>query len=187
MWSAVTIGLAVFATLFVVARLVKPPAGSGRRPDNPYPRLRDQALSVEAAQAGIVPVEGEAWGIVMDLWVDDATATVVAFADGTASIYLSNGAGFIGGHHHDSIRSAAQAFVDAATAALVVMRPLTETPLPAQGYVTFYARTSSVTLATEAEERRLQSAPAGPVAALFAAGHGVIAAYREVAPAPHQG
>ena len=35
----------------------------------------------------------------------------------------------------------------------------------------------------EAEERALQSAPAGPLASLFAAGHGVTAAYREVAPA----
>lgn len=158
-----------------------PPAEA--TPENPYPRLREQALTVEASNVGIEPVEGSAWGVIMDLRVDDITVSVVSFADGTASVYLSSGGGFIGGHQHEAIRAVAKTFVDAASAALPVMRPSTAHPLPAQGYVTFYARTASITLAAEANEKHLQTAPSGPLAALFAAGHGVITEYRRVAPA----
>jgi hypothetical protein len=189
MWIAVGVALVVFTALAVASRFMTradtpaetPPEAP---PENPYERLRAQALTVDAAKVGIEPVEGRAWGVVMDLHVGDATATVVSFADGTASIYLSNGGGFIGGHQHERIRVAATTFVDAATAALSMMRPSTAHPLPTEGYVTFYARTASITLAAEADEQKLQSAPSGPLAALFAAGHGVIAEYRQVAPAP---
>ncbi len=152
--------------------------------DNPYEPLRNQVLTLDAAKAGIELVEGTAWAAIMDIRFDEATVTVVGLADGTASIYLSNGGGFIGGQQYDTVSAAARTFVDAATAALRVMRPAAGHPLPAVGYVTFYARTPTVTLTAEADEARLQSAPAGPLAAMYAAGHGVIAAYREVAPAP---
>jgi hypothetical protein len=184
MWIAAAVGLAVLAALTIASRLIKPATSPATAtPENPYARLRDQALTVESSKVGIEPVEGRAWGVVMDLRVDDATATVVSFADGTASIYLSSGGGFIGGHQHEAVRAAAKTFVDAASAALPVMRPSTSHPLPAEGYVTFYARTASITFAAEANETHLQSAPSGPLAALFAAGHGVITEYRQVAPA----
>ena len=184
MWIAVAVALAVFAALMIASRLNKPATSPADAPaGNPYLRLREQALTVEASKVGIEPVEGRAWGALMDLRVGDAIATVVAFGDGTASIYFSNGAGFIGGHQYDVIQAAAKTFVDAASAAIPVMRPSTSHPLPSEGCVTFYARTASVTLGAEANEQKLQSAPSGPLAALFAAGHGVIAQYRQVAPA----
>lgn len=184
MWLALAVGIAVLAALVIAPRFLKPATPEPNVPsENPYGRLRGQALTVDASKVGIEPVEGRAWGAIMDLHVGDATATVVSFADGTASIYLSTGAGFIGGHQHETIRAAATTFVDAATAALPMMRPATRYPLPAEGYVTFYARTASVILSAEADEATLQSAPAGPLAALYAAGHGVIAEYRQVAPA----
>jgi hypothetical protein len=184
-WIAAAVGLAVLAALAVASRFMTRTDSPSEAPsENPYARLREQALTVEASKVGLEPVEGSAWGVIMDLHVGDATATVVSFADGTASIYLSNGGGFIGGHQHEQIRGAAKTFVDAATAALPMMRPSTAHPLPPAGYVTFYARTASITLAAEADEKKLQSAPSGPLAALFAAGHGVIAEYRQVAPTP---
>jgi hypothetical protein len=174
-------GLAVIAVLAVAWFFIKRHESPSV---NPYAQLREQALTVDAARVGIDPVEGRAWGAVMDLRVGAATATVVAFADGTASIYFSNGAGFIGGHQHETIRAAAKTFVDAATAALPVMRPAAACAPPSPGVVAFYARTAAVTLAAEADEARLQSAPSGPLAAMYAAGHGVITEYRQIAPAP---
>ena len=153
-----------------------------KKPPNPYPELRQQALTVEAMKVGVEPIEGQAWGAIMEMRIDEATVTVVAFAEGTASIYFSNGGGFIGGHQHERVRAAARTFVDAATAALPVMRPAAAQPLPAPGYVTFYARTASVTMTADAVEQTLQQRPAGPLASLYAAGHGVIAAYREIVP-----
>ena len=46
--------------------------------------------------------------------VGDATATIVAVSDGSASIYLSNGGGYLGGGGHESIRNAASKMVEAA-------------------------------------------------------------------------
>jgi hypothetical protein len=185
MWIAVATGIVVFVALLVASRFIKPAQSDAGAPAaNPYRELREQALTVESAKVGIEAVEGHAWGAIMDMRIDDAIVTVVSFADGTASIYFSNGGGFIGGHQHDAVRGAAKTFVDAASAALPVMRPATSYPFPAAGYVAFYARTASITQAAEADEQRLQSAPAGPLAALYAAGHGVITAYRELVPAP---
>jgi hypothetical protein len=43
---------------------------------------------------------------------DGGSYTVVAFADGSASIYLSTGGGHIGGVAHENVRKAAKALVD---------------------------------------------------------------------------
>ena len=51
----------------------------------------------------------------MDWGVEHGTATVVAFSDGSASVYLSNGGGFLGGgESHESVRKAAQKMVSIA-------------------------------------------------------------------------
>jgi hypothetical protein len=50
----------------------------------------------------------------MDGGVDNGTVTVVAFSDGTASVYLSIGGGFIGGKSHEAVRKAADQMVAAA-------------------------------------------------------------------------
>src|SRR5215469_16150208 len=74
-----------------------------------YLGLRNQALHAASR------VPGSPTGplaVLMDMGMSQNVATVVAYADGTASIYTSTGGGFIGGgQKYESIRKAGQSFI----------------------------------------------------------------------------
>jgi hypothetical protein len=72
---------------------------------------RDLTLQITREKAGLATtfVPTEPWGVIMDWVVSNATATIIAFSNGHASIYLSTGGGFIGGgESHESVRNAAK-------------------------------------------------------------------------------
>src|ERR1700743_3655134 len=75
-----------------------------------YLGLRNQALTGSSAKMG-QPITGpnEPWAVLMDQPAGDRTATIVSYADGTASIYISNGGGYLGGSQvYPAIREAAE-------------------------------------------------------------------------------
>ena len=146
--------------------------------DNPYEGLRAQALAMPPSQIGLMVTGDEVWGVLMELPVSTATATVVAFADGSASIYLSSGGGFIGGGERPPVRRSAEAFLAAARAASASFAPAAEHPLPSAGRVRFYVRVGEGVGAAEAGERELESG-GHALSTLYAAGQSVITAYRE--------
>lgn len=96
----------------------------------------------------------EPYAVLMDWGVSEGTATVAAFADGTASVYLSSGGGFLGGgQSHESIRNAAKQTVQIAGELQALMQQTTSYPLPRRGQVTFYVRCDAgVFTATASEE-----------------------------------
>jgi hypothetical protein len=57
------------------------------------------ASRITRQKAGLAAtfVPTEPWGVIMDWVVSQATATIIAFSNGHASIYSSTGGGFIGG------------------------------------------------------------------------------------------
>jgi hypothetical protein len=82
------------------------------------------------------------YAVLMDWGIEAGTATVVAVADGTGSVYLSSGGGFIGGgQSHESIRAAAKKTVELASDVQPLMQLTTTYPLPRRGQVTFYVLT----------------------------------------------
>ena len=62
-------------------------------PKDVYLGLRNMALRITREKAGLAATYAptEPWGVIMDWVVSNATATVVAFSNGHASIYLSTG------------------------------------------------------------------------------------------------
>jgi len=114
-------------------------------PKDVYLGLRDQMLQGSRAKFGIAATSGadEPWGIVMDWGVTNGSATVVALSDGSASVYLSSGGGFLGGIGQEPIRKAAQNAVVAAREFKPRMTPTEVYPLPERGEVMFYALTDS--------------------------------------------
>src|ERR1700730_169185 len=54
-------------------------------------------ITREKAGLATTFVPTEPWGVIMDWVVSQATATIIAFSNGHASIYLSTGGEFIGG------------------------------------------------------------------------------------------
>ena len=108
--------------------------------------LRNAILSREfvratGAKAGIRAV-------VYDWQIGAGTASLVAFDDGSTSIYLIPGGGFIGAGAHDNVRRAAAHFRSEAAKSLGHFQAVTEYPLPAKGYSTFYIVTDSSTLSS---------------------------------------
>ena len=142
--------------------------------------MREQALHVDAVALGLAPspVRPHVWGVLMETGYPEAVATLVALADGTTSLYFSNGGGVIGAGDHASVRAAGDALLSTAEAHLAGFTPANATPLPELGRVRFYVRTFGATLGAEAEERALGEGR-HPLAPMFHAGHALIAAVRQ--------
>ena len=110
----------------------------GEAPLAPDPgSLRDRLLHSTAQQAGITPIRG-VWGVVMERGFAKGVATVVALADGTASMYLSTGASAVGGGAYPPAHAAALKLCEQAADLLAETAPTHEFPSPAKGRERFY-------------------------------------------------
>ena len=78
-----------------------------KSPDQIYEGLRTAALSVTAEQSGDPPPDHvSVLGAVVDIPAEGGMASVVAMADGSASMYTSTGGGVIGGGKHEAVEGA---------------------------------------------------------------------------------
>ena len=143
-------------------------------------QLRDLALRVSPSDLDVVPTDERpnVWGAVMELGYPTGIATLVSLAEGTTSLYFSNGGGIIGAGEHAAVREAAERFLDVVEAFRTEFQPVDMTPTPRIGRVRFYVRTFDETLGVEVmeEELTLENHPLAPV---FQAGHAVLTAIRE--------
>jgi hypothetical protein len=148
-----------------------------RDPREVVQQLRLLALSVPAEELE-VPAQAGVWAVIMELAVDAETATIVAMADGTASLYVSSGFGVIGGRDHSRVREAAQRMVASAPHAVGV--PVSdEYPKPSAGAVRFYFREDGTTRTIEIEEEAIRLDD-HPLHELFVLGHELLSEIREV-------
>ena len=154
-------------------------ATAQKPPDKVFIGLRSQAFGWTRQNLSLPapPEPGHAWGVLMDWVVDNGTATIVAMSDGSASIYLSSGGGYLGGGGREPIRNAAKRMVSAAVECQQQAHPTSTYPLPERGTVGFYFLTDSGVLTASAPEADLKS-HRGSLAALFDAGQYVITQYR---------
>jgi hypothetical protein len=67
--------------------------GGGDSPHEVFLRLRGQLLEVDPAELGLSPSPRlpRIWAMLMEMGLDTGTASLVAVADGTTSLYLSTG------------------------------------------------------------------------------------------------
>ena len=112
--------------------------------ENIYHLLRNQALSATPAQLrlNVDNTSPTVYGIVMDYDLGPAIATVTAFKTGDASLYLSTGQVFIGGHDRENINKAGLAFVNQAQDYLSKAKPTELATLPDKECVKFYLLTN---------------------------------------------
>jgi hypothetical protein len=148
-----------------------PPGASGE--------LRQQALSVRAIDLGITRGALRVWGLLMETGYPEAVATLVAFADGTTSLYFSSGGGTIGAGSHDTVREASEELLRTADQHVDKFIPTKEYPLPKEGRVRFYVHTFDGILTADRNEEDL-GYERDPLAPVFHAGHAVISAIREL-------
>lgn len=139
-----------------------------------YSQLRRNALEVRLPNVAREAVHA----VLMDWHINKGTVTVLAAADGSASLYLSSGGGFIGGSQKvQALRDAALHAISLANSLQFQFEPTDTTPLPSLGDVTFYLTTSAAVLMAVAPEAKLR-AGADPLAALGGAMQRIVTEYR---------
>ena len=189
----VAVFLIVALWLTVRARQARTnPAGqpySTSQPPHPevYLGLRDLMLHGSRAKFGIGPgsTPTQPYGVLMDWGIEAGSATVVAIADGTASVYLSSGGGFLGGgQSHEAISNAAKATVEVADEVQPLMHPTSAYPLPQRGEITFYLLTDAGVFTASAPESDLRS-HRSPFYKLADSAQAIITEYRLLPEAPN--
>jgi len=178
---AVPLAMALLVTYFIlvgIRRNSKPQSQTRKT----YLGLRNSALKASRAEIGLVhDYSGDLpWGAVMDWGMENGTTTVVAFSDGTASVYLSSGGGSIGGgQSHESTRKAAKDMVTAAVECREKTHATTVCPLPRSGEVFFYLLTDKGVFTASATVKELMS-HTHPLSRIGDAAQNVISRYRSV-------
>lgn len=151
------------------------PAQRARKPDPAvYSQMRRLALETQLPNIA----RGSVHVVLMDWHMDKGTATVAAAADGSASLYLSTGGGYIGGSEKvPAIREAALHAIALATGLRFHFERTDATPLPSLGDVTFYINTGARVSCAVVPQSRLR-AGADPLAGLSGAMQRIITEYR---------
>ena len=145
-----------------------------------YRDLRQRVLTFDPAAIGFKPTEtGRIWGFLMEIGLPKAVATLVVLADGTVSLYFSNGGGLIGLGQHEVVRKAGLALLAEAPGFLAYTRSTKEFPLPQKGYTRFYFLTLDGAFTAEAPEEELGNGRV-PLSPLFFKAHEVITQARLV-------
>jgi hypothetical protein len=143
--------------------------------------LRLRALHSDASELGMEPTERfpNVFGVVMDTTYPNGVATVVVFADGTASLYTSTGFGIIGGGGHSQVVRAGRALLRSAEDQRSAFLPDTSDESPPEGAVTIRLLTIDGRLAVTDEELVLGEGRS-PVSPVFHAAHAVITELRQI-------
>jgi hypothetical protein len=169
----VSVAISAFFLAATVATAKEP---MNYAPAEMYTKLRGQALAATAKSLGVTD---EVHGVLMETGYPEAVITLVAMADGAASLYFSNGGGIIGAGEHKGPAVAARSLITFAAHNLKGMVPTDSTPLPAPGRTRFYALTSRGILTAEASEEDLGE-NRHALSPLFYAAHELITEMRSV-------
>lgn len=179
-WVAVAVVAAIglsFGLRLLRARQGAHPTGSAGAP-----ALREAVLT-RAMLAGQADQNGTAIrAVVMDWAVGDGAATLVAFDDGTTSLYLSSGGGVIGAGTHPIVQQAATEFRSEAERARSRFATVNEPDpyaLPPRETAVFYLVTPAATWRSGPTDTARLAEGHDPLSRLWDAAQAVIAAIRQ--------
>jgi hypothetical protein len=120
-----------------------------------YSGLRGQILKL--SDKDISQLKGKpVWAVLVEMGRPNAAVTVLAVADGTASLYFSNGGGMIGLGEHANVRPKSLKLVELATTEVKKMKKVEAFPLPNPGEVRFYVVTPDGVLSASTTEAKLE-------------------------------
>ncbi len=114
-----------------------------------YRDLRAQALRVDAQ---MLEAHGGIFALLMETGYEDAVATIVATADGSTSMYLSNGGGTIGAGEYEQVREVVFETLSETAKYVGKLNPTESYPLPTFGQTRFYVVTDGGVLTGAADE-----------------------------------
>ncbi len=140
-----------------------------------YRSLRQQIFDLPKTNADFG--QTDRWAILMETGLEDACYTLVAVADGSASLYFSNGGGIIGGGQHPEGAAAAKAFLELSRKFDSSLTRSAARPLPRPGMTRFYIIKKDDVLTGEFKEDDLGNGRL-PLSPLFHKGHELITVIR---------
>lgn len=113
-----------------------------------YIGLRSQIINLDPSEFGMVPSEEtpNVWGVLVEYWVSEENLiTQVSLADGTTSIYFSNGGGILGAGEagYEDVAEASKLLVLFAETVYSQMELTTEFPFCPKDEMQFYVLTFS--------------------------------------------
>ena len=125
---------------------------------NPYSGIRNMAFSVTSEQLGLNGIEkDQVFGIISEMDMDGATATVVTFATGDTSLYLSSGGGIIGAGQHESVQKVVKKYVESGQKYLNKGIKIEKAELPKSGMTHFNFLTDNGIYSIEKHTTELES------------------------------
>jgi hypothetical protein len=153
-----------------------------KTPSETFTGLREQLFRSDPAT--LAPAEDSASsnviGVVMESRLGDGSYLVYGLRDGSASLYLSSGGGWLGGHEKPRIHAAAKNLV-AVAAPFAHQFPLVhEYPIPAAGKVRFSFFMTEGIRAAETDEAEFEH-HRGELYPVFAAAQEIVSGFRELA------
>jgi hypothetical protein len=150
-------------------------------PAEVYVGLRRQALAVTRELLDPeMATGGPLLALLMETGYPEAVATLVGLADGTTSMYFSNGGGMIGAGQHEAVAAATHRWLELGEQALDQLpQAPAEVLLPDEGMTQLVAVTETGLRAARAPEEELGGG-GHPLSPLFYAAHDVIMAIRVI-------
>lgn len=104
-----------------------------------YMDLRAKILNIDPQEINITKGKpNNVFGVLMETGYPEAVVTLVTIADGTVSLYFSNGGGIIGVGEYRKPREACNEFINFAPRFIQMFRRTKEYPLPTPGQTIFY-------------------------------------------------
>lgn len=105
-----------------------------------YSGLRNQVLSLTTEQ---LVTDSPVLAVLMETGYPEAVATLVSVADGSSSLYFSNGGGIIGAGEYKQVHDSSVTLVNIAAKNKDKFLLTTNFPLPKIGFTRFYVVTDS--------------------------------------------
>jgi hypothetical protein len=149
--------------------------------ENPMVELRRMMLTTPASKISIQPSTDfpKVYGVLIDWPLGEHTATIVAMADGNASLYTTSTFGIMGGISHESVRNAATALVKAAQTYYEQATPTKDYLYPPSDRVRFYLLGFEGVRVIDADADALEKGRDKHVD-LWAAGQNVVTELRQI-------
>jgi hypothetical protein len=146
-------------------------------PSDMYLALRQAVFDLPCK--GVIPTSNGVFAFVMEVGSDDATFcySLVSVADGAASIYFSNGGGFIGAEEHEGVSKISKELLYYAKGFEEFLDKRDDYPLPSPAMIRFYLIMKGGVLSSEFPDDVLASGES-PLSDLFYKANDLITAIR---------
>ena len=121
-----------------------------------FTEMRTVAFNIQPSELKITREKSkQIYGVFMETGYDDAVFSLRCFAEGSISIYFSNGGGIIGLGEHEAARKTGLDFIKETEKYLSKARQTSEYKLPNPGKTIFYMLTFDGVYSLESSEKEL--------------------------------